>query len=472
MSRQLFRAALALAGCASAVHAQRPVAQRAMADSARLRADVAYLASDRLEGRLTGSPGNDSAAAYVARRFRALGLEPVVVDSADAARCAGVRSAQAAPRSERLAGPRSDEAPPAPRCAGYLQRFTARVAAFAHVGKPFELPTQNVVALLPGRDPALRGQVVILGAHYDHLGRDTIFAADPRAGSVIHNGADDNASGTAAVMELARLLKANPPRRSVLLVAFSGEEEGTLGSQWFVDHPPVPLDSVVAMLNFDMVGRLTNDRLLVYGVATADELPAIVDSANAAGPRLAVKALGDGDGPSDHATFYSRGLPVLHFFTDQHADYHAATDDADKINAAGEARVVTLALGVARAVADRPARLTFKRTAPRRVAGGPESASGPRPYLGSVPDMAGDGESGLRLSGVTPGSPADKAGMKGGDVIVQLDGKPVKDLYTYSDALYAHKPGDVVSIVVLRAPATGAAPERVTLSVTLGRRGE
>jgi Zn-dependent M28 family amino/carboxypeptidase len=135
-----------------------------------------------------------------------------------------------------------------------VQRFTARSAALAHAGRPDALATQNVVGFLPGSDPVLRGQVVVLGAHFDHLGRDSTFATDVRAGHAIRNGADDNASGTAAVMELARLLAARPPRRSVLFVAFSGEELGLLGSEWFVEHAPVPVDSMVAMLNFDMVG--------------------------------------------------------------------------------------------------------------------------------------------------------------------------------------------------------------------------
>jgi Peptidase family M28/PDZ domain len=442
------------------------------ADSVRIRADIAYLADDRLEGRLTGSPGNDSAAAYIVRRFRALGLQPIVVDPTDSARCASVRTTLG-PSAVRDHGPSAGADEPPRRCGlSFEQRFVARVQAFAHAGRPFELPTRNVVALVPGRDPALRGQVLVLGAHYDHLGRDRTWAQDPAAGDAIRNGADDNASGTAAVMELARLVAAHPLKRSVVVVAFSGEEEGTLGSQWFVDHSPVPLDSVVAMLNFDMVGRLTNDRLLVYGVGTAKELPGMIDTANARGPRLAIKTLPDGVGPSDHAPFYLKDLPVLHFFTDQHADYHAATDDVERINAGGEARVVDLALAVARTIGDRPARLTFTRTAPPRTAMGPESATGVRPYLGSVPDMSADSAGGLRLSGVTPGSPADVGGLRAGDVIVQFGDKAVTDLYSYTDALYAHKPGDVVSVVVLRRASAGAAPERLTLSVTLGRRGE
>jgi hypothetical protein len=408
-------------------------------DSARIRADVAYLADDRLEGRLTGTAGNDSAAAYIARQLAAIrGVRAIVSDS-------GAR-------------------------ASWQQRFVARSAALAHAGRRGDLRTQNVVGFLPGRDPALRGQVVVLGAHYDHLGRDATFATDTRAGDAIRNGADDNASGTAAVLELARLLAANPPRRSVAFVLFSGEELGLLGSQWFVEHMPVPTDSVVAMLNFDMVGRLSGDSLIVYGTATATELPALLDSANAAGPRLQVKGVGDGFGPSDHSSFYAKNLPVLHFFTNLHDDYHAATDDLEKLNAGGAARVVELAHAVTRQIAERPARLTFQRAPSVQSARGPgasgPSASGPRPYLGSVPDMSSDGENGLRLQGVTPGSPADKAGLKGGDVIVEFDGKPVTDLYTYTDALYGRKPGDEVQVVVRRGTA------RVPLTVTLGRRGE
>lgn len=442
-----FAAALAVAALAP-----RPArAQRAAAPdtatatvAARLQRDIAYLASDQLEGRFTGSPGADSAAAYVARRFAALRLRPVVGSAANGGALAGS----------------------CPACAGFLQRFDARSVELAHLGRPGALAAQNVVALAEGSDPALRGQVVVVGAHYDHLGRETMAATDPKAGRVIHNGADDNASGVAAVMELARRLTARPARRSVLFVAFSGEELGLLGSRYFVDHSPVPVDSMAAMLNFDMVGRLTRDRLLVYGVATAAELPGVVDSANAAGPRLAVKAIGDGFGPSDHSAFYARDVPVLHFFTDQHADYHAATDDASTINAPGEARVVALAEGVLRRVADRPARLTFRRapSTPRLAAGDPSGR--PRPWLGSVPDMGGDAVAGLRLQGVTPDSPADRAGLKAGDVVVEFDGKPVTDLYTYTDALYARAPGDTVAVVVVRGAT------RVAARVTLGRRGE
>ena len=405
------------------------------ADARALRADIAYLASDALEGRGTGTPGNDSAAAYIARRFATLGLRPIGAD--------------------------------------FLEPFVAH--PLAHRGAaPQSLKTQNVVALLPGADPVLRNQYVIVGAHFDHLGRAADGALDPDRKNVIRRGADDNASGTAAILELARLLAATPPRRSLVFIAFSGEELGLLGSEYFVEHSPVPLDSAISMVNFDMVGRLREDKLIVYGVATATEFPALLDSANlaATGGRssaahwsapLRITALGDGYGPSDHSSFYARNIPVLHFFTDLHDDYHRAGDVVRKINAAGEAHVVDVAERVIRAIADRPSRLTFvRKAAPAPVAG---SRQGSDVYLGSIPDMSEGAGHGLRLTGVHAGSPAEQAGLASGDVIVEFGGRAVKDLYDFSDALYAHHPGDTVSVVVVRNG------DRKQFTVHLGKRG-
>jgi membrane-associated protease RseP (regulator of RpoE activity) len=279
----------------------------------------------------------------------------------------------------------------------------------------------------------------------------------------IRNGADDNASGTAAILELARLLQLHPTRRSIVLVNFTGEELGLLGSAYFVEHAPFPLDSVQAMLNFDMVGRLRDDKLIVYGVATATELAGVVSAANVA-PALKIMAVGDGFGPSDHSSFYGKNLPVLHFFTDLHDDYHRATDDADKIDVGGMARVVSLAERITRDLADRDGRLTFVR-APVRATAGASSRTGSQVYLGSVPDMGAGDVGGMKLSGVSPGSPADKAGLKAGDIIVELAGATVKDLYSYSEALYSHQPGETIEIVVLRDG------KHVTFPVTLGKRG-
>lgn len=409
----------------------------AQADTTLMLRDVRYLASDALEGRGTGTPGNDTARVFIARRFADLRLRPVLADSG----CASMTC----PLS-------------------FVQPFTARMSGAERHGLSAALPTANVTAVIEGSDPTLRGQLVVLGAHYDHLGRQAFGARDPNLPDAIRNGADDNASGVAAVLELARLLRRNPPRRSVAIVAFSAEELGLLGSEYFVSHPPFPLDSVQAMLNFDMVGRLRDDKLMVYGTATATELPSIVSGANTA-PAFKLNAVGDGEGPSDHAAFYRKNLPVLHFFTDAHDDYHKSTDDADRVNGAGLQRVVAYAERITRDLADRASRLTFVRAPVTAARSGPSSRLGAQPWLGSVPDMGAAEIPGLRLSGVTAGSPADKAGLKTGDVVVELAGLPVTDLQSYSDALYSKKPGDVIAVVVRRGT------ERLTLSVTLGQRG-
>jgi aminopeptidase YwaD len=424
----VFAAVAILAGCRSP---SARVSSLGSADRDLLRRDVEFLASDVLQGRATGTPGNDTARVFIARRFEQLGLEKIVTDSS----C---------------------------RCPSYAQAFVARPAASAHAASA-SLPTGNVVGFIPGRDPALRGQLVVVGAHLDHLGTFTAGALDPEKGAAIRNGADDNASGVAAVMELARLLSRRAPARSIAVVAFSGEEIGLLGSAHFVDHPPFALDSVVAMLNFDMVGRLRDDKLLVFGAASATEFQRILADANTA-PPFALTALGDGVGPSDHASFYLRDLPVLHFFTDSHDDYHRASDDAEKINAEGLARVVNYAERIVRVVADRPTRLTFVRAPVTAARTGSAARTGPQVYLGSVPDMAAGDVKGLRLTGVRPGSPAEQGGLKAGDIILELAGRPVSDLQSYSDALYSHRPGDQIEIVAMRGT------ERITVRVTLAAR--
>ena len=419
--RRFLRSALWFVALLGACRPSEPARLAAgLPDTAAVRSDIAWLADDRLEGRATGTAGNDSAATYIARRYAALGL-------------AAVR-----------------------------QPFTAR--APVRGAAPLALPTQNVYAVVAGSDPVLQSEFVIIGAHFDHLGRATDGALDPEAGAVIRNGADDNASGTAAVLALARRFARQHARRSVVFVNFTGEELGLLGSAWFADHSPVPLGQVQAMLNFDMVGRLRHDKLIVYGVATATELKPLVESAGA-GLGLRISAVGDGFGPSDQSSFYAKDIPVLHFFTDLHDEYHRALDKAATTDAVGEVRVVDLAERVARALADRPSRLTFQRPASTQAS---RASSSERPgsgvYLGSIPDMGAADVVGMKLSGVRAGSPADKGGLKAGDVIVEFGGTPVKDIYSYTDALGAFHPGDVVRVVVLRGT------ERMALTVTLGKR--
>jgi hypothetical protein len=422
----LLAAAVTSAACSSAINSSKPDLGTAAADSTAIRNDIAYLASDRLEGRMTGTPGNDSAAAYIARRYKYLGLKA-----------------------------------PYP---GYLQPFVARPAAAAHTGDTAGLKTQNVVAILEGSDPAFRNKYIVVGAHFDHLGRTTQYSMDPSAGDAIRNGADDNASGTAAVLQLARMLSISRPKHSIVFANFSGEEEGLLGSQYFVENSPVPLDSTVAMFNFDMVGRLVDGKLFVYGTGSAAELPSIVESANLRSvPAFSIQGGGDGFGSSDHSSFYAKNIPVLHFFTDNHDDYHRATDDVEKINAAGEARVVNLAFDMIKSVDARPTRLSFVRsTRPSRMGA---SSTGSQVYLGSVPDMSAGSVPGLKLTGVRAGSPAEKGGLLAGDIIVEFGGVAVTDLQSYSDALYSHKPGETVKVVFIRAG------KRIETTVTLGTRG-
>ncbi|MDH5316700.1 MAG: M28 family peptidase, partial [Gemmatimonadota bacterium] len=286
---------------------------------------------------------------------------------------------------------------------------------------------------------------------------------DPDSVGVPHNGADDNASGVVALLEAARRLSLRPPARSVLFLAFSGEEEGLLGSAAWVKAPAVPNDSIVAMLNFDMVGRLRDDKLIVYGVETATEWRPLLDSLNAtAGFRMT--AQGDGYGPSDHTSFTVARRPVLHFFTGTHEDYHRTTDDWQKINLEGIERVALFASNLVWSVGNRGAGLTFVDLPPPAPPAGGTRSGGYGAYLGSIPDMS-ENPGGVRLSGARAGSPAEQAGLKAGDILIRIGTHEVADLQGMTDALRAHQPGDVVEVVFRRDGQV------MTTKVTLGRRG-
>jgi hypothetical protein len=387
--------------CASPLLAQEAVH--------RIAADVRYLAADEREGRGLGSPGLDSAAAYIANQMANAGLSP-----------GGTQ--------------------------GYFQKFTIdpTAPALAHA-RLTATRGKNVIGILPGRGP-LAPQAVVVGAHYDHLGRGGFGSLEPESTGVVHNGADDNASGTAALLEVARKLAALPdrPGRTVVFVAFSGEELGLLGSAHYVQHPAVPIESTYAMINFDMVGRLREGRVTVFGAETAEEFPAMLDSlAKVTG--LEVVGSGDGFGRSDQSSFFAANLPVLHFFTGVHEDYHRPTDDVEKINFEGLARIAELGALTVRALAGRPAPLTFVPGKPQPVASG----SGYGAYLGTVPDMT-ESPGGVRVSGVRTGSPADRAGLHPGDILIKLGDYPIANLYDLTNALRAYRPGDAVVLKVLR----------------------
>jgi len=337
------------------------------------------------------------------------------------------------------------------------------------------LPTKNVIGVLEGAGP-LAEETIVVGAHYDHLGHGGMASGSLAfLSSAIHNGADDNASGTALVMELARRLASRPeplPRR-IVFMAFSGEEKGLLGSQHYVEHPLYPLDKTVMMINFDMVGRLNdNSELTVLGTGSTAGLEEIVSAVgSAAGFKVkAVKGASDGLGGSDHESFFNKGVPVLFPFTGLHADYHRPSDDTDRINFVGMERIANFGEILLLDLARRPNRPTFVK--PVETARNPHGSGAPDPgrvgmgaYLGTIPDYGAE-EKGVKLSGVREGSPAEKGGIKGGDVIIGYAGKPISSIYDYTDSLGRNKPGDMVEIVVKRDG------KEVTLSVTLGSRPE
>jgi Tol biopolymer transport system component len=321
--------------------------------------------------------------------------------------------------------------------------------------------TANVVGVVrAGAAERLPG-VVVIGAHYDHLGLGGHGSLAPDS-HLPHLGADDNASGDAALLEVGRALAAERGslRRDVYLVAFSGEEEGTLGSTAFTRQPPAGLRmaDVTAMLNMDMVGRLRNNELSVLGGESAAEWKDLVPAA-CARQRVGCNLGGDGYGPSDHSPFYAAGVPVLHFFTGAHDDYHKPSDTADKINAIGGAHVALLVADVARQVAAHPAKLTYK-SAPAPAPAGDVRSYGAS--MGTVPDYAGDGRPGVLIGGVRPQGAADKAGMQRGDLLVELGGTPIRDIYDFMYVLQRSKPGDTVKAVVDRGG------KRLALSVTFG----
>lgn len=311
--------------------------------------------------------------------------------------------------------------------------------------------SRNVIGRIEGTDPSTR-DVIVIGAHMDHLGWGGDGSLAPGV-HAIHPGADDNASGTAGVLALARALKSYPLRHTVLLCSFGGEEMGLLGSNFLVksEHMPVRLERVECMLNMDMIGRLGNAPLVVGGSGTAKEWPQILEKA-AKEAALDIAPSKDGFGPSDHASFYGKDIPVFFFFTRSHDDYHKPTDTADKIDGAGMERVVRFGLALLRDVDALPARPRFEKTGGDPHAEGGVVTGERGPYFGSVPDYAEgeEGTDGVKITGARPGSPADKAGLKGGDRIVEFDGKPIKNLYDYTYAIRGARTGKPIKVAVMR----------------------
>ena len=359
-----------------------------------------------------------------------------------------------------LARPGQEDGRPHPR--------TLRVPVHLQVGVEQERArTANVAGLLPGSDATLAGECVVVGAHYDHLGfgGENSLAPDQVA---VHPGADDNASGVAAMLGVARAFASAPaPRRTLVFVAFTGEEMGLLGSAQFVKTPPAacPPDRTQLMVNLDMVGRPQQGKVFVEGVDTARGFRAWVAALDARPPALplAPAFVGDGYGPSDHTSFYAKGVPVLYLFTGAHADYHRPTDTADKIDALGLAAVARLARRAAESAADAPYRIEVVRAPPPPGQGSGEGR-GYGAYLGTIPDFGERSEPGVLLTGVRAGSPAERAGIGAGDVVLQVGGRRILNLQDLTYALRSFRPGDSVEVVWSHGS------ERRTAAVVLGER--
>jgi hypothetical protein len=403
-----------------ALEPREPLAELPPAFSAeRMMADVLRLADPRLEGRGLGGPGLETAAEYIAEQFREIGLEP--------------------------AGDPGE---------GYYQVWQART------GDPRRVMTlRNVVGVIPGGDADQSGKSVVVGAHYDHLGRGWPDVREANAGKV-HSGADDNASGVAVLLELARVLADGPaPDRSIVFVAFTGEEAERLGSRYFVEAAGAGSDGkTIGMINLDTVGRLGEGPLVALGIGSAREWPHILRGAgHVTGVR--VEPVTEPLDSSDQTSFIEAGVPAVQLFSGAHADYHRPSDTADKVDAEGMVRVAAVAREAIDYLAGREGRLTAQNAKPSSQTPGRDRPAR-RAALGTVPDFAYSGD-GVRLSGVNPGSPAEGAGLREGDVLVAVNGQPVDTLKEYADVLRKLEPGDAVKIRFLRGGELRSVETRV-----------
>jgi len=370
-----------------------------------LKEDVVYLAADELEGRAIGTEGEEKAAEYLALEFEKAGLQGKGTD-------------------------------------GFFQEFTVSKPTNPHeeavIGTDGEGVTgRNVIGYLDNKSES----TIVIGAHFDHLGlggAGSLHRGEPE----IHNGADDNASGTAALVALAKILRVEKHNSNFLFIAFSGEENGLWGSNYFVKNPTIDLETVNYMINMDMVGRLNEEKTLaINGVGTSPSFIPALEIANTDSLKLVTSE--SGVGPSDHTSFYLQDLPVLHFFTGQHEDYHKPSDDSDLINYEGLLSVVRYIDRLVDGLDSEP-KLAFTKT---------KDSSGDSPRfsvsLGVVPDYLYDGE-GMRIDGVSEDKPAEAAGMMKGDIVVQLGDSTIVDMMSYMRALSAFQKGDLTTVIYER----------------------
>lgn len=372
-----------------------------------IKKHVTYLASDKLNGRGTSTDDEKKAAEYIVKEFKKYGLTPGNKDS-------------------------------------YLYEFTFKKNLSPHDTNTANIPSRkgiNVIGYLDNKAPL----TIVIGAHYDHLGFGKDHnSLDANPDGKIHNGADDNASGTAGVMELANYFSSNKKteKYNFLFMCFSGEELGLIGSKKWCDAPTLPLEKINYMLNMDMIGRLNDStkKLIIYGVGTSPVWVPMLDSIKSG---LSFKKDSAGIGPSDQTSFYLKNIPVLHFFTGQHADYHKPSDDADKVNYKGETEVLEYIIRIVNTT-DNLNKLAFLKTK------NPDTGkSGYKVTMGIMPDYTFEGK-GLRVDGVSDNKPAAKAGVLKGDLIIQLGDFPIANVQDYMKALGNFKKGDTTIVRVMR----------------------
>ncbi len=371
-----------------------------------IKEDVTFLSDDRLEGRQTGTKGEQAAADYIANRFKTLGLAPKGTEE-------------------------------------YLQKFSFKpktnphqVVTYAVKDGDSTITGINVVGLLNNKAE----NTIVIGAHFDHLGYGAEGSLH-RGERAIHNGADDNASGVSVLLNLATKLKKANTNNNYLFIAFSGEEMGLLGSNYFVKNPTIDIKKVNYMINMDMVGRLKADSTLaVYGVGTS---PILRQTLKAHNTKFKLIDKESGVGPSDHTSFYNADIPVLHFFTGQHEDYHKPSDDADKLNIEGMELISNYIFDVISDL-DNNGKLTFRKTKN-------ESENVPRfkVGLGVIPDYLFDGK-GMRIDGISEDKPAQKAGLQKGDIVIKIGDSTIVDMMSYMRALSAFETGQRTRVVVDR----------------------
>lgn len=371
---------------------------------AKIKQHIKILANDSIQGRSTGSEGEKMAAAYVQSEFKKMKLTV-----------------------------KGDEK-------SYLQSFPFKSGMH---GTGTEGIANNIVAYIDNK----AANTIIIGAHYDHLGLGNDGSSlDANPQGKIHNGADDNASGTAGVIELARYFQTNnvKEKNNFLFLCFSGEELGLFGSKYFTENPTIDINKVTYMINMDMIGRLdpTTNSIAVSGTGTSPVWEPLLQKLSS--DKLQIKTDSAGMGPSDHSSFYLKNIPVLHFFTGSHSDYHKPSDDWDKINYSGEVAVLNLIVQVIKELENEP-KLQFLTTKNKAMA----SARSFKVTLGVMPSYTSDA-SGLKIDGVTEGKPAQLAGIQAGDVVIQMGDLEIKDIQNYMDALTKFEKGEKTTVKVKR----------------------